>query len=139
MKNEKEVTKLVSDFFQYLDVGDWEALLLKIFDEYVFLDMPSMGVEVGKYRATVVCNSLKEDTLSNQIERRHEFVGEFVVDFLSDNEANVFTYTTAFYTRKSLKPKETIKYEGLYNFGFMRKEDSWKLNSFKYSLQNSSK
>ncbi|MFZ6011796.1 MAG: nuclear transport factor 2 family protein, partial [Bacteroidota bacterium] len=83
------IVELVNKLFVYTDSQQWQRLLAGVFKEEVFFDMSSMGGGAGTtLKATEICKAWKEG-FSN-LDQVHHHSGNFIVDFLSEIEANVF-------------------------------------------------
>jgi hypothetical protein len=130
----EEIVELVNKLFVYTDSRQWQRLLENVFMKEVLFDMSSAGAGPAKaLRAEAICDMWNNGFAG--IDQVHHQSGNFIVDFKSDTEAEVFCYAIASHYKKAATQGKTREYIGSYALHASLTDLGWRLDGFKYNLK----
>ena len=128
------VVELVNKLFVYTDNREWSKLISEVFKEEILFDMSSAGAGAAeKKKARDICKMWDEGFAG--IDHVHHHSGNFIVNFKSEVEAEIFCYATASHYKASATKGKTREFVGSYNLHAALTDEGWRLNSFRYNLK----
>lgn len=133
MNTREEIIETVNKLFIYTDSQNWDALQSEVFTEKVFLDMTSLGGNASDLKSIEICDMWQEGF--KELDAINHLAGNYLVELVSDNEAEVFAYATATHFKDSAANGKTREFVGTYNFKLKKLENGWRLYSFVYNLK----
>ena len=130
----EEIIELVNKLFVYTDSQQWNKLLKDVFKETIHFDMSSMGAGPAKdLKAASVCEMWRNGFAD--IDQVHHQSGNFIVDFISDIEADIFCYAIASHYKRSATKGNTREFVGSYQLHASLTDIGWRLDKFRYNLK----
>lgn len=129
-----ELIELANKLFIYTDYQQWDKLLSQVFTKEITFDMSSLGAgDAKKMKATEVCDMWKSGFAS--VDNVHHQSGNFLIDFQSADNAEIFCYAIAIHFRKSATKGNTREFVGSYNLHAVLTDIGWRLDGFRYNLK----
>jgi len=129
----EQITEVVNKLFVYTDEQNWEKLKSEVFDDYVFVDMVSVGAEKAQtMTAQEICDKWQEGFKG--LDAIHHQSGDYIITIKSLN-ANVKAYAIASHYKKAATQGNVREFVGSYNLGLIRKESGWRINQFIYHMK----
>ncbi|HWQ19686.1 MAG TPA: nuclear transport factor 2 family protein [Methanotrichaceae archaeon] len=126
-----EIIDIVNRLFIYTDERDWEAVKDLFADEVLF-DMTSMsGGEPATLRPQQIVDGW--DSGLKKLKSIHHQAGNYVVD-VREEDADLFGYGIAFHYLPNPTNRNSRIFVGSYDLHFIRAEESWKIDEFKFNL-----
>lgn len=134
-KSKREVIiELVNKLFVYTDMRKWDKLQDEVFTEKITFDMTSVGAGPAReLTAEEVCKMWHDGFVG--IDHVHHHVGNIIVDFKTEVEAEVFCYATASHYKQAATQGKTREFIGSYDLHTSFTDIGWRLDSFKYNLK----
>ena len=127
-----KIIETINTLFISTDNKDWQAVE-NCFAEKVNFDMTSMGAEKVEVLNPKQITKMWNDGLS-PLDAIHHQSGNFMVE-IDNNEALTFCYGIASHFKKTISGKNTRTFVGSYNFHLSKKNNEWKIDSFKFKLK----
>jgi hypothetical protein len=129
-----ELIELANKLFVFTDDQNWNRLLTDVFTEEVLFDMSSLGAgDARKLKATEICDMWKTGFAG--IDAVHHQSGNFLVDFNSADNADIFCYAIAIHFKKSAAQGKTREFVGSYNLHAVLTDIGWRLDAFRYNVK----
>jgi hypothetical protein len=129
-----ELIELANKLFIYTDYQQWDKLMSEVFAEHVLFDMASLGAgEPKKISAQDICDMWKTGFAG--IDAVHHQSGNFLVNFASDDSAEIYCYAIAIHFKNAATQGKTRQFVGSYNLHAVLTDIGWRLNSFKYNVK----
>jgi hypothetical protein len=128
------VIELVNKLFVYTDFRLWEKLQADIFQEKVRFDMSSMGGGAPTEMTAIEICKMWETGFTG-IDHIHHQSGNFIVNFKSDIEADVFCYAVAYHYKNSATKGKTREFVGSYDIHCVLTDKGWRIDGFRYTLK----
>lgn len=126
------VINTVNRLFINTDERKWQAVSDCFADEVLF-DMTSMvGGEPVKLTPQQITDTW--DTGLKGLKAIHHQAGNYIVT-IKENEADVFCYAIATHYFPNPSGDNTFTFVGSYNFHLVKKNQSWKIDMFKFNLK----
>jgi hypothetical protein len=128
------VIELVNKLFVYTDSQQWEKLISEVFTEEVMFDMSSAGEGPAKtLTSKAICDTWSAGFRG--IDHVHHQVGNYIVAFDEDGEADILCYAIAIHYKKSATKGNTREFVGSYTLHASFTDQGWRLDTFKYNLK----
>lgn len=129
-----ELIELANKLFIYTDHQQWDKLLDEVFTKEITFDMSSLGAgDARKLKATEVCDTWKAGFAG--IDGVHHQSGNFLIDFQSSDNAEIYCYAIAIHFKKSATQGTTREFVGSYNLHAVLTDIGWRLDGFRYNVK----
>jgi hypothetical protein len=129
-----ELIELANKLFIYTDHLQWDELRAEVFTDNVLFDMSSLGAgDPKKMSAGEICDIWK--TGFEGIDAVHHQTGNFLVDFGSEGNAEIYCYAIAIHFKNSATQGKTRQFVGSYNLHAVLTDIGWRLDAFKYNVK----
>jgi len=133
MTTRETIIEIINRLFVYVDSQQWEILQSEVLSASLFVDMSSVGGEATDLAAKEVCKMWQDGLIG--IDSVNHLAGNYLVDIISENEANVFAYATATHYKKSAKKGKTREFVGSYDLKLRNPGQGWRIYSITYNLK----
>lgn len=127
-----KIIETINDLFVYTDNRDWKKVE-DCFAEKVDFDMTSMGADKVEVLEPKQITKMWNEGLSS-LDAIHHQSGNYKVE-THNNEAVAFCYGIASHFKKTISGKNTRTFVGSYNFHLSKKNNEWRIDSFKFNLK----
>ncbi len=132
LKDRDAVIAAANRLFICTDNKDW-ACVEDVFAPEVLFDMTSLaGGQPGKKTARQIADMWEQGL--KPIKAVHHQAGNYEVN-VNGNEADLFCYATAWHYLPNPTDKNTRIFVGSYNEHFIRGDEGWKMDRFRYNLK----
>jgi len=129
----EQITEVVNKLFVYTDEQNWEELKSEVFDDYVFVDMVSVGAEKAEtMTAQEICDKWQEGFKG--LDAIHHQSGDYIIT-IEGLHANVQAYAIASHYKKAATQGHVREFVGSYNLELVRKEKGWRISQFIYNMK----
>jgi hypothetical protein len=129
-----ELIELANKLFIHTDDQHWDKLLTEVFTDEVLFDMSSLGAgDAKKLKATEICDMWKQGFAG--IDAVHHQSGNYIVDFKSADNADIYCYAIALHFKKSATQGQTREFVGSYNLHAVFTDIGWRLDAFRYTMK----
>jgi SnoaL-like domain len=129
-----ELIELANKLFIYTDHQQWAKLCDEVFAEHILFDMSSLGAGEPKQLSALEICKMWETGFSG-IDAIHHQSGNFLVNFVSDNSADIYCYAIAIHFKNAATKGKTRQFVGSYNLHAVLTDIGWRLDSFKYNVK----
>jgi hypothetical protein len=130
----EDIVEVVNKLFIFTDYQRWDDLLKEVFDEEVHFDMSSLGGgSPTVVKSTTIMEAWREGF--SGIDFIHHQSGNFLVTFISENQAHVYCYAIASHYKETAVQGKTREFVGSYDIGLVLQTGGWRINQFKYNLK----
>lgn len=127
-----KIVETITGLFVHTDNRDWKKVE-DCFAEKVDFDMTSMGAEKVEVLEPKQITKMWNEGLSS-LDAIHHQSGNYKVE-INNNEAVAFCYGIASHFKKTISGKNTRTFVGSYNFHLSKKNNEWRIDSFKFNLK----
>ena len=135
MTEREKIVETVNKLFIYTDEQNWDGLQEEVFTVTVFLDMTSMGGTDSNVTSAAICDMWNEGF--KDLDAVNHLAGNYLVNVVSDQTADVFAYATATHYKEAAKNGTTREFVGPYDLKLSNTAMGWRIYSMKYNLKYS--
>jgi hypothetical protein len=129
-----ELIELANKLFIHTDYRQWSKLLSDVFTETVLFDMSSLGAgDPAQLRAVDICNMWEKGFAG--IDSVHHQSGNFLVDFRSDDSADIYCYAIAIHFKEAATQGKTREFVGSYDLHAVLTDIGWRIDGFRYNVK----
>ena len=128
----EEVVRRVTELFVYTDQRKWDKVI-NCFTPNVLFDMTSMAGGDPVHLTPQEITAAWDEGLK-ALQAIHHQVGNFLLT-LNGDQAQVFCYGIASHYLENPSGQSTRVFVGSYDFHLIRKQQDWKISTFKFNLK----
>jgi hypothetical protein len=129
----EQVVEVINRLFYFTDEQLWERLTEEVFHKEVLYDMTSLGAQsADRLTSHQICAMWEEGF--KDLDAVHHQAGNYIVEIKNDL-AKAIVYSIASHYKKNATQGNTREYIGKYDLGFIKVNEVWRINSFKYNLK----
>lgn len=129
-----EIEELCNKLFIYTDYRKWNQLQEEVFTGEILFDMSSLGAGAPKKMTSkALCDMW--DVGFKGIDHVHHQSANYIINFVSDIEADIFCYAIAIHYKASAVNEKTREFVGSYDLHAIFTDLGWRLDQFKYNVK----